>query len=80
MFNNEFVTAYDSFITRNPSNHQIEALTDTTGYWTRKGYIFKSEPNKYFLYHPSQKYYGHCQYSLYCQDGSIQNPGSVSYP
>lgn len=30
LFENEFVTAYDSFITRTPSPYQIEALTDTT--------------------------------------------------
>ena len=28
LFSNEFVTAYDSFITRNPSSYQIESLTD----------------------------------------------------
>ncbi|WP_242203181.1 Crp/Fnr family transcriptional regulator [Aestuariivivens insulae] len=30
LFENEFVTAYDSFITRMPSAYQIEALTETT--------------------------------------------------
>jgi len=29
-FNNNFVSAYDSFITRSPSPYQIEALTKTT--------------------------------------------------
>ncbi|MBS9461244.1 Crp/Fnr family transcriptional regulator [Flagellimonas sp. 389] len=30
LFENEFVTAYDSFITRTPSPYQIETLTNTT--------------------------------------------------
>lgn len=30
LFENEFVTAYDSFITQTPSQYQIEALTNTT--------------------------------------------------
>lgn len=30
LFENEFVTAYDSFITQNPSIYQIETLTKTT--------------------------------------------------
>lgn len=30
LFKNQFVTAYDSFITQNPSNYQISTLTDTT--------------------------------------------------
>ncbi len=30
VFENEFVTAYDSFITQNPSNYEIETLTNTT--------------------------------------------------
>ncbi|WP_109831873.1 Crp/Fnr family transcriptional regulator [Reichenbachiella versicolor] len=30
LFENEFVTAYDSFITRTPSPYQIETLSDTT--------------------------------------------------
>ena len=30
LFENEFVTAYDSFITRTPSPYQIETLTQTT--------------------------------------------------
>lgn len=29
LFKNEFVTAYDSFITQSPSEYQIETLTDT---------------------------------------------------
>ncbi len=29
LFENEFVTAYDSFLTRTPSEYQIETLTDT---------------------------------------------------
>lgn len=29
LFDNEFVTAYDSFITRSPSVYQIETLTET---------------------------------------------------
>ncbi|APZ47459.1 CarD family transcriptional regulator [Polaribacter reichenbachii] len=30
LFNNEFVTAYDSFITQSPSEYQIETLAETT--------------------------------------------------
>jgi len=30
LFENEFVTAYDSFITQTPSEYQIETLTNTT--------------------------------------------------
>ncbi len=30
LFDNEFVTAYDSFITQTPSEYQIETLTNTT--------------------------------------------------
>ena len=30
LFENEFVTAYDSFITQTPSHYQIQTLTDTT--------------------------------------------------
>ena len=30
LFENQFVTAYDSFITRTPSQYQIETLTNTT--------------------------------------------------
>ncbi|WP_158838130.1 Crp/Fnr family transcriptional regulator [Polaribacter sp. L3A8] len=30
LFDNEFVTAYDSFLTQNPSEYQIETLTETT--------------------------------------------------
>ncbi len=30
LFENEFVTAYDSFITQTPSQYQIETLTNTT--------------------------------------------------
>lgn len=30
LFENEFVTAYDSFITQTPSHYQIETLTNTT--------------------------------------------------
>lgn len=30
VFENEFVTAYDSFITQSPSHYQIETLTNTT--------------------------------------------------
>ncbi len=30
LFENEFVTAYDSFITQTPSHYQIETLTDAT--------------------------------------------------
>ncbi|KJD36530.1 CarD family transcriptional regulator [Tamlana sedimentorum] len=30
LFKNEFVTAYDSFISQNPSQYQIETLTTTT--------------------------------------------------
>ncbi|GAB1308655.1 Crp/Fnr family transcriptional regulator [Urechidicola sp. KH5] len=30
LFENEFVTAYDSFITQTPSRYQIETLTNTT--------------------------------------------------
>lgn len=30
LFENEFVTAYDSFITQTPTNYQIQTLTDTT--------------------------------------------------
>ena len=30
VFENEFVTAYDSFITQTPSHYQIETLTNTT--------------------------------------------------
>ncbi|MFZ1080645.1 MAG: Crp/Fnr family transcriptional regulator [Candidatus Kryptoniota bacterium] len=29
-FENEFISAYDSFLTRTPSSYQIEALTDTS--------------------------------------------------
>ncbi len=29
-FENEFISAYDSFITRKPSTYEIKALTDTT--------------------------------------------------
>lgn len=32
VFENEFVTAYDSFLTQTPSNHQIQTLSDTTLY------------------------------------------------
>ncbi|MCT4699489.1 Crp/Fnr family transcriptional regulator [Tenacibaculum haliotis] len=30
LFDNEFVTAYDSFLTQSPSEYQIETLTETT--------------------------------------------------
>ncbi len=30
LFENQFVTAYDSFLTQLPSHYQIEALTDVT--------------------------------------------------
>lgn len=30
LFDNEFVTAYDSFLTQTPSKYQIETLTETT--------------------------------------------------
>ncbi|MFV9550439.1 Crp/Fnr family transcriptional regulator [Algibacter sp. PT7-4] len=30
LFENEFVTAYDSFLTQSPSEYQIETLTETT--------------------------------------------------
>ena len=29
-FKNQFVSAYDSFLTQSPSNYQLQALTDTT--------------------------------------------------